>query len=420
MSLMNLFSGPTPEKLEARGDALLASGQWGQAKQLYERALGKYAQAHREESFRCRQVREKIHQTRDALAREHQTTAKAYLDGGYVDEAREMLGLAIDICHDPSLEKALARQLEMLDIHQDEPHDDQGAAQEDHFSADNHDLPPVQSASREELFQALCHTLPEDVSRAYRSYDQAFIDGYVALNEGRFESAAILLEQAMAQNPQPDSYIPLELATAYVNIGRLAEARELLENVRRHHPEALPVYQLLCEIYWDWGASSEAEALLTSLPPHLAQSRAVIHLKGQTHFRAGRYESARNLYRDYLDTFGWHEVMALELAQTLESLQATEEAIALYGKIIHQGKGCRSRVDPWIKHKYAELSFGEGHMGNHILELYLSLAREIPAHADTYFERISAIYQSQGNRAEADRFEAFAARARSDKHQPAG
>jgi hypothetical protein len=41
MSLLKLFSGPSPEKLEEKGDALFAAGHWGQAKLAYEGALDK-------------------------------------------------------------------------------------------------------------------------------------------------------------------------------------------------------------------------------------------------------------------------------------------------------------------------------------------------------------------------------------------
>jgi hypothetical protein len=43
-----------------------------------------------------------------------------------------------------------------------------------------------------------------------------------------------------------------------------------------------------------------------------------------------------------------------------------------------------------------------------ILELYLSLAQESPAHATGYFEKVSRIYTAQGNEKEARRFRAIA------------
>ena len=418
MSLMNLFSGPTPQKLEAQGDELCARGQWGPAKQVYERALHRLEKSKQPQSRRYRQLREKIMQTREALARNHYQDARNYLDGGYVDEAREAMQLAIEISPEGEFREELAARIEAFQSDPDSlPEEALTANLSDVFrdTLSGEDI-PYDLSTKEEHFRALCHTLPEEVDTAYQSYGPEFIDGYLALNSGDFETAIHHLEKALEACPEPDSYIPLELATAYLNRGRLEEAHELLEQIRYHHPEALPAYQLLCDIYWERGEISQAEALLDSLPDHLAQSRAVVHLKGETLYRAGRFEAARDFYRDYLDTFGWHDVMAQELAKINEALNETSQARELYGEIIGNCRSCRTRVDPLIKHKYAELSFAEGHLDTNLLELYLSLAREIPANAATYFDRVSRIYMSQGNETEGERFRRFAEQARAEQN----
>ena len=418
MSLMNLFTGPSSEKLEAQGDALHADGQWGPAKRIYERALHKLEKSDRPETQRRQQLREKIAQTRENLARDHQQTALNYRDGGFDAEARDALALAMEISRDDVLRDELAQQLADLDGPSDAVSAPHEILPEHESYPDDSVLSPDHDASKDELFQALCHTLPEDVGRAYQQYGREFIDGYIALNNGEFDSAIGHLEQAMVSHPQPDSYIPLELATAYLNRGRLEEARALLEQFRGHHPEALPACQLLCEIYWERGEIAQAEALLASLPHHLAQSRAVMHLKGETLYRAGDFESARDFYRQFLDTYGWHDTMAQELAKVHEVLNEMTEARNLYGEIMGRCQSCRTRLDPRIKHKYAELSYAEGQRDAAILELYLSLARELPDHAAVYFDRISRIYRSQDNTTESKRFHDFAARARAEKNQP--
>ena len=416
MSLLKLFSGPTPEKLETKGDTLFASGQWGQAKLTYERALHKLEKTAETEPRRQRQLQDKIRQACDALARNHQQDALNYLDGGYADEARAALTLALEISSDARFRDELAEQLAALDVRPEAtnevPEDmpvDVASLEDDQTSSD----PAV---SKDAYFEALCHTLPEAVGQAYQGYGEDFIDGYIALNNGDFDTAITQLERAMAVTPQPDSFIPLELATAYVNNGRMEEARELLEQVRMHHPEALPTYQLLCDIYWEQGETAQAEALLASLPPHLAQSRAVMLLKGETLYRAGHFEQARDFYRHFLATYGWDDGMAQDLAKTHEALNEHSEAREQYRQIMGRCSSCHTRVDPEIKHKYAELSFAEGHRGTDVLELYLSLAREIPANAAVYFDRISQIYFSQGNTAEGERFRAFALRAQADQN----
>jgi len=416
MSLLKLFSGPTPEKLETKGDTLFASGLWGQAKLAYERALHKLEKTAETEPRRHRQLQDKIRQACDALARNHQQDALNYLDGGYADEARAALTLAMEISRDATLRAELTEQLSALNARPGADHEVLETMPVEAPPLDDGEITSGPAASRDEFFQALCHTLPEAVGKAYQGYGEDFIDGYIALNNGDFDTAVTQLERAMALTPQPDSFIPLELATAYVNNGRMEEARELLEQVRLYHPEALPAYQLLCDIYWEQGETAQAEALLASLPPHLAQSRAVMLLKGETLYRAGHFEQARDFYRHFLEAYGWDDGMAQELAKAHEALNEPSEAREQYRQIMGRCNSCHARVDPEIKHKYAELSFAEGHKGSDVLELYLSLAREIPANAAVYFDRISQIYFAQGNTAEGERFRAFALRAQAEQN----
>ncbi|MBC8417087.1 MAG: hypothetical protein H8E10_00655 [Desulfobacterales bacterium] len=41
MSILKLFSSPSPEKLKQKGDALFEAGLWGQARLAYDRAIYK-------------------------------------------------------------------------------------------------------------------------------------------------------------------------------------------------------------------------------------------------------------------------------------------------------------------------------------------------------------------------------------------
>ena len=418
MTLMKLFSGPTPEKLESKGDSLFASGLWGQAKQAYERALYKLDKAPEAEPHRHRQLQDKIRQTCEALARSHQEDAMNYLDGGYADEARAALTLALEISDDEAFRDELTEQLAALNAGPESDYYAIETISVDAPSLDNDLTSANPTVSKDEYFRALCHTLPEEIGKAYQGYGEDFIDGYIALNNGNFDTAITYLERAMTALPRPDSFIPLELATAYVNNGRLEEARELLEEVRFHHPEALPAYQLLCDIYWEHGETAQAEALLASLPPHLAQSRAVMHLKGETLYRAGQFDKARDFYRYFLETYGWDDGMAQELARAHEALHELSEARRLYREIMGRCSSCHARVDPQIKHNYAEISFAEGVKDPDLLEIYLSLVREIPTNAALYFDRVSEIYFAQGNTAEGERFHAFALRAQAEQNRP--
>ena len=412
MSLLKLFSGPSPEKLEEKGDALFAAGHWGQAKLAYERSLDKRQKQSGPDTEAHRRLAEKIREAVNALAREHRQTAQNLIEGGYYDEARDLLTLAAEVTADPQFKAELDAQLHALTSPRNHPNGREPMVSTVRLE-DSDPLPD--EASEDEYFLALCGTLPEEVQDAYLAYGEDFKSGYIALNRGDFQTAAESLSRAMEQNPQPESYIPLELASAWLNLDRPAEARELLENFLEHHPEALPAYQLLCEIHWEAEDFDRVDALLASLPEELAESVAVVLLKGETLMRAGRHADARDFYRQILEVYGWNDTVARELAKAHEAQNESAKARAIYREIIGRCDSCRARIDPVIKHRYAELCFADGMYTTEILEMYLALSREIPENAAHYFDRVSRIYAAQGNPNEAERFHSFARRAAAER-----
>jgi tetratricopeptide (TPR) repeat protein len=417
MSLLKLFSGPSPEKLEQKGDALFEGGLWGRAKLEYERALHKLEKETEQEDDRQRKLATKILKTREALAQGHRQTAKDLIDGGYFDDARDMLVLAMEVAADGPFRQEIEQDLKALEAHQKQKPD---AASPDPFyglAADDDEEEPPPASSEDGNFFALLSTLPDDVQDAYLEYGEDFKIGYIALNNGDFQRAATSLSRAMEENPEPESYIPLELAAACLNLDRSDEAQNLLENFLEHHPEALPAYQLLCEIYWEQKNFHQADILLESIPHEFAESLAIVLLKGETIFQAGNFEVAGNYYQSVLDTYGWDDTVARELAKACEAQGEPDRARDIYKEIMNQCSSCHSRIDPVVKHKYAELCFAAGMTDTDILEMYLSLAREIPGNAAHYFDRISRIYTDQGNASEAERFRAFSAQAQAEQDE---
>jgi tetratricopeptide (TPR) repeat protein len=246
MSLLKLFSGPSPEKLEEKGDAFFSAGQWGQAKLAYEGSLDKRQKRSGQDIDAQHRLTEKIREAADALAGEHRQTAQNLIEGGYVEEARALLTLGIEVAADPQFKAELDAQLQALTFSRSHPNDREPIV----YTVKLEDEDPLpDEASEDDYFLALCSTLPEEVRDAYLAYGEDFKNGYISLNRGDFQAAAQSLSRAMEQNPQPESYIPLELASAELNLNRSAEARELLENFLELHPHALPAYQLLCEIH---------------------------------------------------------------------------------------------------------------------------------------------------------------------------
>ena len=412
MSFLKLFSGPSPEKLEENGDALFAAGHWGQAKLAYEGALNKRQKQSGKDIDDRHRLSEKIREAVNALAREHRQTAQNLIEGGYDDEARALLTLAMEVTADPQFKAELGAQLHSLTSPRNHPNDREPMMS----TVRSEDSDPLfDEASEDDYFLALCGTLPQEVRDAYLAYGEDFKSGYIALNRGDFQAAVESLSRALEQNPQPESYIPLELASAKLNLDRPTEARELLESFLEHHPHALPAYQLLCEIYWEEEDFDRVDALLASLSAELAESVAAVLLKGETLMRAGSHADARKFYRQFLEVYGWNDDVARELSKAHEALGESAEARTIYREIIGRCDSCRARIDPAIRHRYAELCFADGLYTTEILEMYLALAREIPENAAGYFERVSRIYAAQGNPAEAERFLSFARRAAAER-----
>jgi tetratricopeptide (TPR) repeat protein len=407
MAWFNLFSGPTAEKLEQKGDALGEAGFWGAAKLEYERALRKGEAATGQDRDCLGRLERKIADAKEALAREHQRNAVQLAEIGDFKEALELVALAMALTGDDTFKAALAQQRRDIEAVREAERRQTLSAPQDEWGEEE-ESPGFQSL--DEQFRALCGMLPDPVRQAYLGYGADFKTGYLALNNGDFETAAHYLARALETRNAADSYIPLELATACLQLNRPEEARQLLETLLDHHPDALPAYQILCEIYWEQGAFGRADALLASIPGELAASLPVFLLKGETLFQAGHLDVAKTFYRDFLATYGWDESIAGALARTHEALNEMDQALRMYQEIMGHCSGCHRRIDPRVKEKVADLSFAAGMHDTAILELYLALAQERPENASRYYAKVGRIYQSLGNQTEARRFQALADR----------
>ena len=406
----NIFS-QDPEKIEQKGDAFLKASDWGRAKIEFEKALDALEKTSSDDASETR-LRDKLVQAKEALANEHKQVGEDLMEAEHYDEARDFLQLALDLSRDPSLISSVEKLMHEIarltagDIQMQVPQSTLIPPADDETYTGDHD---------DETFMALCSALPEEVQDAYLSYGESFKAGYLALNRGDFDLAADALSHALAENPAPDSIIPLELATAYLNLEKLDEARRLLETFLQHHPDALPGYQVLCEVYWEMGAFDQAEALLADCPDDLKNSLAYVLLRGETLSQAGSHPEAASLYQDFMAAYGWNERLSTALAGTLETLGDLESARDLYAETMDQCRSCQTHIDPLIKRKFADISFDLGQHTSAIMEMYLSLAQDDPENTPLYFQKISRIYASMGNEQEAHRFRIFAERAENEK-----
>jgi len=411
MGLLKKYFSKDPEKIEQKGDAFLKASDWGRAKLEFEKALDALEKTSSDDASETR-LRDKLVQAKEALAHEHRQAGEDLMETEYYEEAQEFLQLALDLTRDPALISAVEKlmyeiaRLTAGDIQIKVPQSDQTSLADDETYSGDQD---------EETFMALCSTLPEEVQEAYLSYGRSFKTGYLALNRGDFDLAADDLSQALEENPAPDSIIPLELATAYLNLKKLDEARRLLETFLQQHPDALPGYQVLCEVYWEIGAFDQAETLLADCPDDLKHSLAYVLLRGETLSQAGHHPEAASYYQDFMEAYGWNEPLSIALAGTLETLGDLENARDLYAEIMNQCRSCHSRIDPLIKRRFADISFDLGQHSSAIMEMYLSLAQDDPENAPLYFQKISRIYASMGNEEEARRFRVFAERAENER-----
>ncbi len=425
MGLLNLFKGKSPRELEASGDSRAQFGAWGEAKIEYEKALDKLGRASSkrpEDVMRLREdaqrLEDKILNAKEKLALDHKKTAEEMLEAEYYEDALQYINLALELTSDAQLTEELetrSRELKKTinrGIQQEFTEFkvfDDDTENEDEVSEET--LPAEKAVAPrhdDEYFRALIGNMPDEVQDEYLSYGDDFKAGYAALNQGDFEQAATCLSKAMADAPQTDSYIPLELATAYLNLDKFAEARKLLEQFLKHHPEALPAYQMLCELFWENQEYDAAENLLSSVPEELSESVALYLLRGENLFQSQRLSEAKQYYQEFLKDFGWNEPVARSLAKTHEALDEMANARNIYREIMDQCRSCHARIDPFIQQRYADLCFSAGLFTTEVLEIYLALAQKDPNRAADFYTKISQIYASQGNDEEAQRFELFA------------
>jgi tetratricopeptide (TPR) repeat protein len=407
MGLLKIFTGKTPENLEARGDALFEAGDYGRAKIEYENGLEKCRRKTPKNKPLEGRLIEKSSRAREALALRHKEEGVEILESEYDEAAEECFRLALTLTEDPQL----VRELEgLLDAIRSRRRSEPLVSDPD---ADLFEEEAGDATDRRETFNALLSALPGPVRKAFLGYGEAFMDGYVALNEGDFRRAADRLSEALEENPEGDRILP-ELATAYLNLDMQSEAWDLAEAFLQAHPNDLQGYPVLCEVLWTLGENDTALQRLDAAPSPLAESLPILHLRGETLLRAGRTAEAEDLYEEAQETHGFDPEVARALAGVYELRGRKEEARDLYSRLLNECRTCAGPSDPVARRRFAELSFELGDRSPALLQLFLSLAREHPdGRADDY-DKISLIYGDQGNRVEADRFAGFAHQAREE------
>jgi len=407
MGLFKFFSGKDPEEYEKQGDAYFDIGEFGAAKLEYENALQKLQKKRPDDTGYANRLQVKIVRSRESLARAHMERGEEWMALELYDDAEDIFLLASELTENDELKDALEKLLREIKRRK------RGGIREESpvvTGGESATEKPVYHHEGDEYFTALVNTLPDEIRQAYRSYGDTFKEGYVALNQGEYERALVLLTDAQEENTPGGNHIVFEIGTACLNLGNTEEALTILEEYVRENPALFRGYHMLCEALWETEAFDDAHEVIRSSPPEVRNTLPMKLLDGETLYRAGRYEQAESFYDDCLTTDGWDENIVRNLALTCDALGKTAKANELYGEIMNECQQCRTRLDPFIKSRYADTAVDLGNMTGGILEIYLSLVQEVPEERARYFRKISRIYAAQGHEDESLRYLSFAER----------
>ncbi|MFW5930263.1 MAG: tetratricopeptide repeat protein [Desulfosalsimonas sp.] len=411
MGLFGIFSGKKPEDHEERGDECMKNETFGDARIEFEKALYKIESRFPEKSHLADRIRQKFEYASESLALQHIENAGAMAEAGDVEEAAELYELALDLTGRKDINDKIAAAMKELRKNTFRQPDSAGPADEtqrEDVTVNEQDVstrtPAREDSDDEELFNVLLNALAPETAEAYRQYGDSFARGYTALNRGDFDFAIKELSDAMYQNSDRHTLIPLELATAYLHAEQHARAEEILKSFVSQNPAEIRAYQLLCEIYWETGELSKASNLIKSASSDIRGLPLMRLLDGETRFQSGNLQGAKAVFKASMDENGPDEIVLRALAKTCEAAGEPEEARDLYAQIMNHCASCQRTIDPLIKRRFAELSLETGDTSAKLLDLFFSLVQEDPDHRYDYFRHIGRIYEKRGEKKEARRY----------------
>lgn len=406
MGLFSFLTGKMPEEMELDGDNYVKAKEYGAAKVEFEKALNKAEKKFPEKQNLIQRLYGKIRDTKEALAVFHKQTAERLANSENYKDADDLFLLALELSENVDLKSEISAARKQLVEEQHIDYSDMADTDEEEtepFSAEEADV------SEDEYFSVLCNAMPGDVREAYHGYGHTFKQGFVSLNHGDFETAAEKLSLAMEEFSSPDSLIPVELATALINLEQYDQAGDLLEQFVLNNPEEVRGYQMLCDIFWISGSYDKALSLIDACPDSLKETFSIQFLLGETFYQMARYPEAEKIFQACLDNNEENEIATRSLAKTYEAMGELKKACDIYAGILNGCTRCGTRTDPYVKRRYAELCFASEERTQRLLEVYLSLVQEDPDNKNEYFQRIQELYIALGNKNEARRYESFMA-----------
>jgi len=407
MGLLSFFSPPAPEVLEKKGDAFFNTSAAGPAKVEYEKALARHHKKKAEDPGFQKRIQKKISEASEALALKHKKKGEELVLANCPKEAKELFALALELTGSSGMKRELQDLMETASGSSpvsESPGEKGGDADlvetEPAFDGHVHD--------ENEVFAILCHGMAEEERRAYQGYGQAFVTGFVQLNNGAFEAAAENLTRALEANGAQKSFIPLELAICYMNMGEYARAEALAREFLAAFPESLKGIRLLCDLLWQSGDHDAVDQLLLSCPGAISDLLFIHLLKGENLFRAGEFARAEALYLDLIQARGREQALLDALAKTCDAAGKSEQALELYRELVNTCFSCGVMPAMELRRDFAESSFRAGEHTAELLEIYFGLLEQDPDNSALYFSRIASVHGSLGNREEAEKFRVLA------------
>ena len=144
----------------------------------------------------------------------------------------------------------------------------------------------------EDFFELAIADKPSERAAAYREHGQDFQAGYVALVQGDGEEAVRHLESATGSG----FIVPLELGRALSLVGRMEEARAVLEAAWQSSRSDDEVGVLLSAVNIELGRFEEAKRILTPMA-RTTSGPEVVFLLGRALAGLGQTEEALSLFR---------------------------------------------------------------------------------------------------------------------------
>ena len=190
--LKKLFGGGSLDELKSEADALFDARRYGEAKLVYERALGKAKGA--PEEIRAT-LADRLDACLDGIAESRLAEAERHIEAGAFDLARDELEGAIEVVQSPEVRGRVQKAIDLLERDDAIEH-----AKEE-------------SLSDEERLALIAGQWVDGQAEEYEALGDPLYDALLALHDERYEEARQALE-ALLEHAEDPCFLYLEVGRA--------------------------------------------------------------------------------------------------------------------------------------------------------------------------------------------------------------